>query len=545
MAELDTIGQIKKCLDGGASFVVEAGAGSGKTRALVDTIRYVIDSRGDDLAQANQRIACITYTNVAKDEIRSRLNDHPLVVVDTIHEFLWSVIADYQDELKAAILAQNAVDTKKPIENLHELLATVRVSYGQFGRHFDRGEIFHDDVLSIASSLFETYPKISRIAAERFPYLFVDEYQDTASSVVGLLTTHFVEAPRPPVVGFYGDSMQQIYQTGIGSIPESAGLTEITKVENYRCSVAVIDVLNRIRPALQQVPAGNNAQGEVHLLTSSGDPGASFGLAMTLLGERGWTAANTKVLVLTHKGIAREVGYAELLRVFSTLPFGTDRLMKREDAYGEFFEFVESLCESYGRKDYGEFLSHLGKAGYRLSAHSQKQALLDYMETLAEKRLAGTIGDMLAFLDTTSFISKPSKLVRLENELKDTDDPEVAKKLEFHQELIAIPYSEVVAFMSYVNDNTPFSTKHGVKGAEFENVLVVIDDSLWTQYKFADVFTHNASNAVRLERSTKLLYVCFSRAIHGLAVLSLTQLDPSQLAGASDLLGVAPVDLIS
>lgn len=545
MAELDTLGQIKACIDSGGSFVVEAGAGAGKTRALVDTIRYVIDSRGEEMARSNQRVACITYTNVAKDEIRSRLNDHPLVAVDTIHEFLWSVIADFQDELKLEMIAQNDADEKNHIDDLDSLLKLLRVSYGQFGRHFDRGEIFHDDVLSIAAALFEAYPKISRIAAERYPFLFVDEYQDTAASVVELLTSRFAAAPRPPVVGFYGDSMQQIYQTGVGAIPDNAGLSRITKPENYRCSVAVIDVLNRIRPDLRQIPAGDNLAGQIHFLTSSGEESASFGLAMTYLGERGWAESNTKVLVLTHKGIAREVGYAGLLKVYSTLSHGTDRLMKREDAYGEVFGLVESLASSYGRKEYGQFFSHLSGAGYRLSAHDQKQALLDYMQSLEDKRLRGSIRDVLDLLDLHTFIVKPSRLARLEADLRDEDNPDMVKKREFHELLMEIPYSEVIAFMNYVNENTPFSTKHGVKGAEFENVLVVIDDSLWNLYKFADVFTGNASNVGRLERSTKLLYVCFSRAIDGLAVLSLTRLDPDQLSGASELLGVVPVDLVA
>lgn len=37
-----------------------------------------------------------------------------------------------------------------------------------------------------------------------------------------------------------------------------------------------------------------------------------------------------------------------------------------------------------------------------------------------------------------------------------------------------VPYKEIVSLCRYLSGHSPFETKHGIKGAEFENVLVVV-----------------------------------------------------------------------
>ena len=58
--------QITNCLSTKQSFLVEAGAGSGKTWSLIETLKGILEKEGDALAKNDQQIACITYTNVAK-----------------------------------------------------------------------------------------------------------------------------------------------------------------------------------------------------------------------------------------------------------------------------------------------------------------------------------------------------------------------------------------------------------------------------------------------------------------------------------------------
>lgn len=86
-------------IDSNKSFVFSSGAGSGKTYALVKCLNYVISKKGSMLRSTGQTVVCITYTNVATNEIEKRLKNNDLVLVSTIHERIWSFIYKYQNEL--------------------------------------------------------------------------------------------------------------------------------------------------------------------------------------------------------------------------------------------------------------------------------------------------------------------------------------------------------------------------------------------------------------------------------------------------------------
>jgi ATP-dependent DNA helicase UvrD/PcrA len=115
-AEADEM--ILACLDLGTprSFFLYAGAGSGKTRSLVEAIRTVCREQGRQLSLTGQKIAIITYTNAACDEIKQRLEFDPHVEVSTIHAFAWSLIAGYNADMRqwlAARLLQDVAELKE------------------------------------------------------------------------------------------------------------------------------------------------------------------------------------------------------------------------------------------------------------------------------------------------------------------------------------------------------------------------------------------------------------------------------------------------
>lgn len=88
--------EIFTAIDDGKSFIVHAGAGAGKTYTLIESIKYILNHKLNTLRKHNQKIICITYTNVAVDEIRHRLGESRFVQVSTIHEMLWQQIKLYQ-----------------------------------------------------------------------------------------------------------------------------------------------------------------------------------------------------------------------------------------------------------------------------------------------------------------------------------------------------------------------------------------------------------------------------------------------------------------
>ena len=94
--------EIAACLnlDSPKSFFLFAGAGSGKTRSLVTALKGLLDEYEKRLRLHGKSIGVITYTNAACDEIKRRLEFHPMVAVSTIHSFVWSLISGFDSDIK-------------------------------------------------------------------------------------------------------------------------------------------------------------------------------------------------------------------------------------------------------------------------------------------------------------------------------------------------------------------------------------------------------------------------------------------------------------
>ena len=82
------------------SFRLLAGAGSGKTYTLVESLKSFRQIYGNKLKLHGRRAAVITFTNAACDEIKERLGQDALFEIETIHSFLWSIIKHYTPDKK-------------------------------------------------------------------------------------------------------------------------------------------------------------------------------------------------------------------------------------------------------------------------------------------------------------------------------------------------------------------------------------------------------------------------------------------------------------
>uniref|UniRef100_UPI00188CDA38 UvrD-helicase domain-containing protein n=1 Tax=Vibrio anguillarum TaxID=55601 RepID=UPI00188CDA38 len=102
-ASAETLESLRRCIEQGQCFRLEAGAGAGKTYSLIESLKYLISLRANELAISGKQVACITYTNVAKDEIKARTDNNPVIFADTIHAFIWSILQNYQEQLRQLI----------------------------------------------------------------------------------------------------------------------------------------------------------------------------------------------------------------------------------------------------------------------------------------------------------------------------------------------------------------------------------------------------------------------------------------------------------
>ncbi|MDZ4197480.1 MAG: UvrD-helicase domain-containing protein, partial [Candidatus Izemoplasmatales bacterium] len=332
--------QIENCLKHHKSFLLDAGAGSGKTWTLIETLKTILSNKKEYLPHTTQRVACITYTNVAKDEIIERIEHNASVLVSTIHEFLWCCIQQYQKELyyllidhvkmkiekyKMGFDPSKVGTTKKHAElkdkidktnnALVELFNNVKpILYKSYPK-YAKGYISHDDVIAIAVQMFMKYPLLCKFTVSCFPMILVDEYQDTQLDTIKILMDYLMPTGKI-VLGFFGDQMQKIYDDGVGNLDSYDVMVKIQKLENYRCPMSVISLLNKIRPELTQIPGKKNQiegtctfyyGNKINIdkfISKYIDPRNSF---------------NYKRLYLTHKFIAAENGYEELYATYSRI----------------------------------------------------------------------------------------------------------------------------------------------------------------------------------------------------------------------------------
>lgn len=503
--------QIKDCLTNKQNFLLSGGAGSGKTYTLIQTLRNVYEH------DATARVACITYTNVAADEIKER-SPYSKLHVSTIHDFLWDVIKGYQKNLKQTVVALiNAEKSSRGtgINYSGEAEITLEslelIEYKNF-RNLEKGVIFHDDLLKIANYMFASHPLLSKVLCDKYDYIFIDEYQDTQSIVVDIFLKHIKDyAVNSICIGFFGDKMQSIYDTGVGNIQsfvESGYVKEIIKDDNYRCSVSVIELLNKVRSDINQKPSkkdenGNiaNKSGSISFVYSQN----GFDLEQFKKSKfvSGWDFDNsklTKILFLTHKLIAKRLGFEELLGAYQY----TDSLIGNEpDRLATHLLKMGSILYHFEKRDYSQVISDIH---FKLRSSTDKGKINKLLSDMLDKQDTN-IDTMITSFDHENIVRKDDRLAGY-----------ITEHAETYDKIKSLPFTQVMAYFNYYNDFSPYSTQHGIKGAEFENVLVIMDNGRWNNYNFKYYFEKTAGKESIISRTERIFYVCCSRAVNNLVI---------------------------
>lgn len=548
--------KINEALDAGYSFRLEAGAGAGKTYSLVAALKRLIAERGSALVQAGQKVACITYTEVARNEIAQEIEDHPAILVSTIHGFSWAFLCQFQKALRDLIGEMG--DRKEKVEQGGGIGSkSVEYELGFFSVDMNRVTLSHDDIPEMMAKLLQN-EKFRRILSQQFPVIFIDEYQDTHRQFMEAIKEHFFKPATGPLFGLFGDHWQTIYQSEfeLAEYP----IKEIAKGSNFRSAPAIVDILNKLRPELFQAVHDPNAKGEAHFFHTNAYKGQRTndrhskddlppdlarrtreGL-MQRLQNQGWDLSKTKVLMLTHNVLAAEQGYPKLAEVFSGR---NDLFAKKEDPAINFFaEIVEPICTAYGSSRYGDVFKILGSAP-AITKHEDKVWWRRDMDALQKLRAEGTIGQVIDHLKTTKRPSPPDRLLRLDEELRALNGdpiPEGASALMRYSKLRNVPYGEAIEVVKFIEKQTPFATQHSVKGAEFENVLVILGGG-WNHYNWPQLLelietnALNAKNTKGFYRARNLFYVSISRPMVRLAVLATQSMSDTALKGITRLFG--------
>ncbi|OJT22475.1 RNA helicase [Archangium sp. Cb G35] len=586
--------QLRACLDGQqpASFVMVAGAGSGKTTSLIKALDHLAKTRGAELRRRGQQIACITYTEVAVGEIWSDVGNAPLFHVSTIHSFLWTVVRPFQNDLRQWVVgrldekiaeAEEKISKPRTRANTRDRLAheieryrtqrgrmdrVARFTYGT-GSNYTEGILGHDDVLKIGPSLIGNRQLLRTLIARRFPFVFVDESQDTHPTLVNALKQIADTVSGNFCLGFFGDPMQKIYAAGAGPIAASNGWIEIKKQENFRCPSSVLHVINQIRAeddGLQQVRGRTierndiveTAQGSARLFVLPADARRSERLEDV----RRWLAeansdplwesddvnGDVRVLVLVHRMAARRLGFADLYAALNDddaptnlkdgLLDGTAWVLRPFMTYllplvlaaraGADFDVIAALRNNCPLLEKERIL---GQNAAQVLAQLKKNVAR--LVEMFSGESAISIRDVLIFVHEQKLTSLDERFMRFLSGAPGASDggeadPEQATVNRF----LACPATQLWGYRNYIEDQSPFATQQGVKGAEFQRVLVVLDDeesdyNLFSYGKYFGITPLSDKDQESLgegrdsvlSRTRRLFYVCCSRAVRDLAVV--------------------------
>ncbi len=289
------------------SIRILAGPGAGKTFWITGQIRQILES---GVLRSTSKVACITYTNKAAMNVEERVgNKSNSLEVSTIHAFLYAqiikpyfhLIAEeenfaidkldgHEDDIvigyeilkeivpsKMKYFAMSFKDyssLRTFIEKHHwqlidgtlELKSSANNKSPLRGFKIDNvisykkyvwakyGLMHHDDVLYFSYKLIQKYPSIIDFLVAKFPFMLIDEYQDTNSIQHYIFQQLAFAGTKVTIIG---DTAQSIYRFAGSDIKNISSF----KAPNLRCykiddnrrsTQSILNFLNMLRFDLNQ-----------------------------------------------------------------------------------------------------------------------------------------------------------------------------------------------------------------------------------------------------------------------------------------------------
>lgn len=309
----------------GPSLVI-AGAGSGKTRVLTYKIKYLIQELGYDA----RSILALTFTNKAAKEIIERVNSEiglpwsAYIGMGTFHSVFLRILRQHSDiigfipnwtiydsgdsknfikslvkelNLDEKIYKPGLIQSRISKAKNHLILPDAYAASAEFFKHDSEAKIPYfrdiykryferckqgnvmdfDDILVYIYLLLNNHPEIRDKYANKFKYVFVDEYQDTNFAQSQILSLLVKEPWRICVVG---DDAQSIYSFRGATIDNILNFTKcypgarLFKLEqNYRSTQLIVKAANSLieknREQIRKEVFSENQVGEPITVTSA------------------------------------------------------------------------------------------------------------------------------------------------------------------------------------------------------------------------------------------------------------------------------------
>jgi len=593
--------EIYECItpDSPKSFFLFAGAGSGKTRTLINVLSRFKEEYGTNFKFRNKKIAIITYTNAAADEITRRLEHTSIFSVSTIHSFSWELIRNFIPDIKTWInnnlieeIAEleeqqsksrdlnnkTSIGRAKKIESKRERLDTLdkiqKFIYNPNGDNITKDSLNHSEVISIAADFIKSKTLFKQILFNKFPIILIDESQDTKKELIDALFELQSQYKEKLSLGLFGDIMQRIYADGkenLGvELPED--WIQPAKKMNHRSKSRIIDLINKIRSEIdgqEQLPRTENTGGTVRLFAVSrakNKPEVEKLICQKMkefANDDKWENDDTDVMTLTleHHMAARRMGFSTFFDpLYAVDKIKTSLLDGTSTSINLFSKIVLSLYHAHIKNNKFEIANVVKKHSELIN----KQTLLKEVNKLNTFHLTNekvnellslwndgnqpTLLEILIKINETKLFKIPSTLKLVlaikgtdiaENEDEDVDkDSDILSAWEI---ALTAKFSDIIEYSRYINEESAFGTHQGVKGLEFDRVMVIIDDEESRGFMFSydklfgmkpltttDQKNIDEGKETGIDRTLRLFYVACSRAKESLAIVSYTD-SPEEL----------------
>ena len=516
-------------------FKVSAGPGAGKTYWLVNHIKNVLHN--SDKLFRTRKIACITYTNIAVETILKRLGtSSEQVEVSTIHSFLYKnvikpyvsfvaeefglnvaemdghddiVLSNYSflNDWKTKTGQQRIRDDNTVIKALTNLkwkfennelkaktdypfkvgnYAIKNDSYLEYKKMmWEKGLLHHDDVLFFSFQIINKFPFVINILNAKFPYIFIDEFQDSNPIQVEIFKKLGLGESK---IGVIGDIAQSIYsfqgadynQFQIFSFQD---MKEYILNENRSSSNEIIDALNDVRKDISQVKVRN---------ISTEKPMILIGDMILALRAAKVKCNNEIIYTLSRNNITSNAMKAEINgiglndRLLANLK-ETDSTTKRSNLI---YACIKAIA--YGKEGkFNDAIKELEKLfNYRTDKIRGKRKALKYITLLLDKYSEfenSSLFDFAVFIRTNLVPDLPNFRA---GAIKTFYDSHTFKQL-----LLCVSIPE---------DMSSHKTIHKAKGDEFDNVLLVLREEKDIKFLIEQNLLSNEEHRIN--------YVAMSRA---------------------------------